>query len=442
METASTTAMKAVLAKLRQVGDETIIFHAGRVLTGLRTGERVLNDQVVVVENGAITRIAPWASYQAAEGDPAVIDISTKTLMPGMVETHLHITGEWPAHPHDTYLEPFGEARVLRGLLDAWAVFNLGFTSMFSMGHGHPKAVSAIKSLIDKEGFPGPRIYHCGWALSQTAGHGHIREWNYDLVQQIKPRSTFADGPYELRKAVRENVGNGADFTKLYAGEGGFTASNYISRRLDFTDEEVQAITDESHRLGFQVSAHCMTIEHVHHAVDNGVDRVEHGPVGYDATFIPLLKERGSTWCPTLSQLYWGNQEREKRGLSAAQIKKIEGGITGRCEMIQEALDSGVIVGFGTDNRMRPKAGQNTIELQIMADNGIAPLDIVSIATSLAAQLVGLDEQVGSVEVGKLADLLVVNGNPGDDISVLTDATNVEQIYTVSKRILPRAFHG
>ena len=442
METSTTAAMKTVLSKLRQVSDETLIFHAGRVLTGLRTGERVLTDQVVIVENGAIVKVAPWAEYAPAEGDPAVIDISDKTLMPGMVETHLHVTGEWAHDPHGTHLEPFGEARVLRGLLDTLAVFNLGFTSMFSMGHGHPNAVSAIKTLIDKEGFPGPRLYHCGWALSQTAGHGHVREWSYDLVERLRPRSIFADGPYALRAVVRENVGNGADFTKIYAGEGGFTASPYISRRLDFTNEEIQAITDESHRLGFQVAAHCMTIEHVHHAVDNGVDRVEHGPVGYDPTFIPLLKERGSTWCPTLSQLYWGNQEREKRGLSAAQVKKIEGGLTGRCRMIQEALDSGVIVGFGTDNRLRPKAGRNTIELQIMADNGIAPLDIISIATSLAAQLVGLDEHVGSIQTGKLADLLVVDGNPAENISVLTDSRNVEQIYTVAKRILPRAFHA
>lgn len=142
--------------------------------------------------------------------------------MPGMIETHVHITGEWPHAPHDTHLEPAGEARTLRGLLDAWAVFTAGSTSMFSMGHGHPNTVSAIKTMIDKEGFPGPCIYHCGWALSQTAGHGHVREWNYELVKDVRPRSIFADGPYALRAVVRENVGNGADFTKLYAGEGGF----------------------------------------------------------------------------------------------------------------------------------------------------------------------------------------------------------------------------
>ena len=141
METSTTAAMKTVLSKLRQVSDETLIFHAGRVLTGLRTGERVLTDQVVIVENGAIVKVAPWAEYAPAEGDPAVIDISDKTLMPGMVETHLHVTGEWAHDPHGTHLEPFGEARVLRGLLDTLAVFNLGFTSMFSMGHGHPNAL-------------------------------------------------------------------------------------------------------------------------------------------------------------------------------------------------------------------------------------------------------------------------------------------------------------
>jgi imidazolonepropionase-like amidohydrolase len=372
--------------------------------------------------------------------DVPVLDVSDRTVMPGMIETHCHVTGEWAHDPHGTHLEPFPESRVLRGLLDTWAVFDAGFTTLFSMGHGHPNMVAAIKSMIDNEGFPGPRVYHCGWALSQTAGHGHIREWDYEIVKHLKPRSLFADGPYALRAAVRENLGNGASFTKIYAGEGGFTASPYIARRLDFTDEEIQAITDETHRLGFQVSSHCMSIEHVKHAVDNGVDRVEHGPVGYDAEFIPLLKERGSTWCPTLSQLYWGYQEREKRKLSAAQVKRIEDGIVGRCQMIQEALDSGVIVGFGTDNRMRPKAGRNAIELQVMADNGIAALDIVSIATIDAARLVGLDEHLGSVETGKLADLIVVNGNPDENVSVLTVPANIEKMITAPRKINPAAF--
>lgn len=430
------------LSKLQQMGDgDKLVIHAGRVLTGLRTGPRVLQDQAVVIDAGTITEIADWASFTAPEG-VAVLDASDRTLMPGMIETHVHVTGEWAHDPHGTHLEPFGEARAIRGLLDAWAVFNAGFTSLFSMGHGHPNAVAAIKSMIDNEGLPGPRIYHCGWALSQTAGHGHVREWNYELVKQIKPRSLFADGPYALRAAVRENLGCGASFTKLYAGEGGYTASPYVARRLDFTDEEIQAITDESHRLGFQVSAHCMSLEHVKHAVNNGVDRVEHGPVGYDPAFVPLLKERGSTWCPTLSQLYWGYQEREKRKLSAAQVTRIEEGIVGRCRMIQEALDAGVTVGMGTDNRMRPKAGQNAIELRMMAENGIAPLDIVSIATSLAAKLVGLDEKLGSVETGKLADLLIVDGNPGEEISVLTDTSKIERIISAPVKINPIAMHG
>jgi imidazolonepropionase-like amidohydrolase len=440
MAHSETATILRTLNKLKQVDTgEKLVIHAGRLLTGLRSGQRVLQNQAIVIDGGVIGEIVDWDGFQLPTG-VEVLDASDRTVMPGMIETHCHVTGEWAHDPHGTHLEPFPESRVLRGLLDTWAVFDAGFTTLFSMGHGHPNLVAAIKSMIDNEGFPGPRVYHCGWALSQTAGHGHIRDWDYEIVKQLKPRSLFADGPYALRTAVRENLGNGASFTKIYAGEGGFTASPYVSRRLDFTDEEIQAITDETHRLGFQVSSHCMTIDHVKHAVNNGVDRVEHGPVGYDAEFIPLLKERGSTWCPTLSQLYWGYQEREKRKLSSAQVKRIEDGIVGRCQMIQEALDSGVIVGFGTDNRMRPKAGRNAIELQVMADNGIATLDIVSIATIDAARLVGLDEYLGSVETGKLADVIVVNGNPDENVSVLTTPANIERMITAPRKINPAAF--
>ncbi|HET9072935.1 MAG TPA: amidohydrolase family protein, partial [Solirubrobacteraceae bacterium] len=362
-----------------------------------------------------------------------------QTVMPGLIETHLHVTGEWPHDPHGTHLEPFPESRVLRGLLDTWAVFTAGFTTMFSMGHGHPSFVSAIKQQIDREELPGPRIYHCGWALSQTAGHGNVGEWNYDLVERLRPRSAFADGPYALRALVRENVGLGADFIKLFAGEGGFTAPDYVARRLDFTDEEIRAITDEAHRMGFRVAAHCMSLAHARHAVENGVDRVEHGPVEYEPDFVPLLAEHGTSWCPTLSQLNWALLERERRRLAPAVVERIEGGIAGRCRMIQEALDRGVTVGFGTDNRMRPKAGRNGLEFTVMAEHGIAPLDAVSIGTQLAARLVGLEADLGTVEPGKLADLLVVDGDPSTDVGVLAQPERIARIITSHRRVYPQA---
>lgn len=432
-------AIRALTAKLTPFDtDERVVIRAGRLATGRTTGERVLTDQAVVIEAGRIASVEPWEPSRVPAG-ATMIDAGDKTVLPGLIETHCHVTGEWAHDPHGTHLEPYAETRVLRGLLDAWAVHGAGFTTLFSMGHGHPNAVSAIKTMIDREGFPGPRIYHCGWALSQAAGHGHIREWDYELVKRLRPRSEFADGPYALRGVVRENIGRGADFTKLYGGEGGYTAPPYISRRLDFTQEEIRAITDESHRLGCMVAAHCMTMRHVQHAVWNGVDRIEHGPVGYDAGFIPLLVEQGTSWCPTLSQLHWALAEQEQRGLAASMVAKIEDGIIGRCRMIQEALDANVTIGFGTDNRMRPKAGRNAIELKIMADHGIAPLDVISIATQLAARLTRLEEDLGTIEAGKLADLIVVDGDPTTDISVLTEPARIVQIFKSPIRVTPAA---
>ena len=393
--------LRRLLAKLRPLDpDERLVVRAGRVVTGRIDGDRILSDQAILIEAGAIAAVSAWDQFEPTAGIP-VLDASDRTVIPGLIETHCHVTGEWAHDPHATHLEPFPETRVLRGLLDAWAVLEAGFTTLFSMGHGHPNAVAAIKTMIDAEGLPGPRIFHCGWALSQTAGHGHIRQWDYEVVKALKPRSAFVDGPYALRAMVRENVGRGADFIKLYAGEGGFTAPPHISRRLDFTAEEIRAITDEAHRLGFRVASHCMTLDHVRHAVLNGVDRVEHGPVATRLTSSrssPRTARRGVR--PSASCT--GDSPSEKqRGLSADMVRKIEAGIVARCRMIQEALDAGVTVGFGTDNRMRPKAGQNALELAIMVEHGIAPLDAISIATLLAARLVGLDDHLGSVEEGK-----------------------------------------
>lgn len=432
-------AIRQLTEKVRLLDAGTsLVIRAGTVVTGLTTGPRVLHDQAILIEDGTISALSDWDPAAVPDG-VEVLDASSSTVMPGLIEAHCHVTGEWPHNPHATHIEPFPETRVLRGLLDVWAVLTAGFTTLFSMGHGHPNFVAAIKTMVDSEGLPGPRIYHCGWALSQTAGHGHVRDWNYEIVKQLKPRSAFADGPWELRAIVRENLGLGADFTKIFTGEGAYVAPDYIARRLDFTAEEIQAIADESHRLGFQVASHCMTLKHARHAVVNGVDRVEHGPVTYEAEFVPLLKEYGASWCPTLSQLNWGLLERERRGFDERTVARIEEALAARCRMIQEALDAGVTVGFGTDNRMRPKAGRNALELELMVRGGIAPLDAISIATSQAARLVGLDAHLGSVEPGKLADLIVVDGDPSKEIGILTEPGNIRQVLRSTQQVYPAA---
>lgn len=415
---------------------KALAIHAGHIYTAKPEATTLENDKVIIVIDGAIDSVVTESQFVPTEG---LIELDARhlTVMPGMIETHTHVTGEWVHAPHDTHLEPFPETRVLRGLLDAWAVLTAGFTTMFSMGHGHPNFVSAIRTMIDQEHLPGPRIFHCGWALSQTAGHGTIRDWNYDVVSQLRPRSAFADGPWQLRNIVRENLGKGADFIKIYAGEGGYTAPPHIARRLDFSPEEIQAVTDEAHRMGFRVAAHCMSIAHVRHAVENGVDRIEHGPVGYEPDFVPLLKEHGAGWCPTLSQLQWALDEREQRKLSDDMITKIERGLDGRCQMIAEALAEGVTVGFGTDNRMRPKAGQNAREFTAMVDRGIPTSDALAIATRHAAKLTGLEDSLGTIEPGKVADLLAIDGDPISDISVLTDATRIRHIVQSEIPVLP-----
>lgn len=426
MKNGSAAALHALLSKVRVVGnDNRVVIKAGRILTGTPLG--TLESHAVIIDDGVIERIVPWESCDVG-ADDEVVDALQWTLMPGMIDAHCHVTGEWAHAPHDTYMEPFPETRVLRALQDVWAVYASGYTTLVSMGHGHPNHVGAIRTAITEDGLVGPRIYHCGWAISPSAGHGHVRDWNYELVKVLRPRSAFADGPWELRRLVRENVGTGADFIKVYAGEGGYTAPSYISRRLDFSPEELLAVTDEAHRLGFQVAAHCMTLEHVKHALENGVDRIEHGPCVYEEDFVPLLKEYGAAWCPTLSQLHWGLEERHQRGLSAEQVTNIQRALDARCEMIEQAMASGVTVGFGTDNRMRPKAGQQSIELRLMVERGIAPETALEIATRGAADISGLDADLGSVSPGKLADLILVDGDPTSDINVLLNPANIKLI--------------
>jgi imidazolonepropionase-like amidohydrolase len=405
---------------------ERLVLRAGTLLTGLLSGARVLSDQAVLVEDGFISQVVPWREFAAPAGIE-VIDASLGTVMPGLIEGHCHITGEFAHDPHMTHLEPFPETRVVRGLLDVWAVMDQGFTTLVSMGHGHPNHVAAIKTMVDREGLPGPRIYHPGWALSQSGGHGVVTGWNYEIVKILKPRSIFADGD-GVRVAVRENIGCGADFVKIYAGEGWPIASEDVLRRLDFTDEEIRMVVDEAHRQGYRVVAHTMTFPQAHHAVSNGVDRVEHGPYKYEPEFVPMLQETGAYWCPTLSHLHWFFTERDRLGLTKEVADRMEHGLVARARMVKEALEAGVTVCFGTDNRMRPKAGQNGLEFKLLVDHGIDPLDAISMATILGARAAGLENTLGSLEPGKLADVIVVEGDPLSDISVLNDSSRITRI--------------
>lgn len=416
-----------VVEKLRLMGPgQKAVIHAGTLITGLASGNRVLRDQVVVVEDGLIAEVAPWRDFVLPDG-VEVLDASGSTVMPGLIEGHFHVTGELAEDPHMTHLESFPETRVLRGLLDVWAVMEQGFTTVFSMGHGHPNHVAAIKTMVDREGLPGPRIFHPGWALSQSGGHGKVTGWNYDIVKILRPRSTFADGD-GVRVAVRENIGCGADFIKVYTGEGWPIASEEVLRRLGYTSDELQAIVDEAHRQGMLVVAHTMTLNQARHAVVNGIDRVEHGPYEYEPDFVPMLKEHGTIWCPTLSHLHWFAAEREHLKLTPQIVARMENGLVARARMLKEAIEAGVPVCFGTDNRMRPKAGQNGLEFELMVRQGVDPLDAISMATLWGAGAWGLDGLLGSVERGKLADLIVVDGDPLADIAILNDPGRITRV--------------
>ncbi|HEX7002945.1 MAG TPA: amidohydrolase family protein [Trueperaceae bacterium] len=428
--------LASVQEKVRLLSAGRTAIRASQMIADAESGE-VLRDHTLVIEGGLVREVVPSDSFEIPQ-DVEVMDVPSGTLLPGLIETHCHVTGEWSEDPHATHLEPFPEARVIRGMVDAWAVLTAGFTSIYSMGHGHPNYVAALKSLIDDERFPGPRIHHCGWAISQTAGHGHVREWNYELASSLKVRSTFADGEAALRAVVRENIGTGAEFIKVFAGEGGYTAPSHISRRLDFSGAELRAVTDEAHRLGYRVASHCMTLEHVRHALTNGVDRIEHGPTVYEPDFVPILQENQAAWCPTLSQLHWGLEERVKRGFDTATTRRIEAALDARCRMIVEALEAGVVVGFGTDNRMRPKAGRNGIEFRLMVERGIQPGTALALATSNAARLVGVDDQLGSIRPGMVADLIVVNGNPLQDIEAVSERENIVQVLRSPVRVRPK----
>lgn len=399
------------------------VLRGGTVLDGLGG---VHPDTDVVIEGSRIASVGPEAPV--ADG-ARVIDAAGLTVLPGLVDAHVHFMGKMTTHESLAHLHPSPDLKLLRSAFEVYETLSFGVTTVRALGHGVAEHTYALRAARREGLIRGPRILTSGWALSQTRGHGDVPGLPYEWVEQHRPRAAFADGELECRRLVRRNFGEGADVIKVYS-------SDNRTGRPDFTVEELTAIVDEAHRRGCAVAAHAKTYEGIRNALLAGIDTIEHGASEVHADLLDLMAERGAFLVPTLATVHRLAVDGHEWAASDATIERCKRELEGRQRVVGEAAKRGVQIVTGSDAAARGGYGLlSTRELALLVDSGLSTRNALAAATSVAAQALRLADHIGVVAPGKAADLLVVDGDPLAEIDLLQDRSRLRLILQAGDQL-------
>ena len=345
------------------------------------------------------------------------------TVVPGLVDAHLHLWGARSVDPFERVklADTQAAARATADLRDLLAA---GFTTVRDVGSG---TGLGLRNAVDEGAIPGPRVYTSGPAVSQTGGHGDSHFLPHQWVREEDPRgvSTLADGPAECRKEARKRVREGADLVKIMT-TGGVLSEKDHPRQSQFTDEEIQAFVQEAHRVDIPVASHAQGTPGVKNALRNGVDTIEHG-IWLDDEAIDLFHETGATLVPTLAIMHRICEDGAEHGIPEYGLEKSYEAREAHFESARRAYEADVPVALGTDF-LGPELvphGENALEAELFVEEvGMTERDAIHAATGVAARTVP-DDDVGTLEPGNHADVVVLDGNPFADITALRDVATV-----------------
>jgi imidazolonepropionase-like amidohydrolase len=396
-------------------GGRTVL-RGGTVLDGVGGVHR---DADIVIEGSRIASVGPAG---AVPGGARVLDAAGLTVLPGLIDAHIHFMGKMTTHESLAHLYPSPNLKMLRSAFQLYETLASGVTTVRALGHGVPEHTYALRAARAEGLIRGPRIQTSGWALSQSRGHGDVPGLPYEWVERNRPRAAFADGELECRRLVRRNFGEGADVIKVYS-------SDNRTGRPDFTLDELTAIVDEAHRRGRPVATHAKTYEGVRNALLAGIDTIEHGTSEVHADLLDMMAERGAYLVPTLATVHRLAVEGHEWAASEATIERCKRELEGRQRVVEEAAKRGVQIVTGSDAAARGGYGLlSTRELALLVDSGLSTKQALAAATSVAARALRLDDHIGVVAPGKAADLLVVDGDPLTEIGLLQDRTRLRLI--------------
>jgi imidazolonepropionase-like amidohydrolase len=401
-------------------GAQTTLIHAGTLLA--IPGEAPSPRQTVVVQGDRIIEIRNGFTAPDEFGDDAtVIDLANQFVMPGLMDMHVHLSGEITPQSRNEALYVSTSMEALRAAHYAKKTLMAGFTTVRDLG-ADPEVIYALRDSIADGYVEGPRVFAAGSALAATGGHGDVDGYKAELLELWTP-DTICDGPYECRRAVRHAVKFGADWIKITA-TGGVLSDTKTGTGQQMTDDELVEIVETAHNLGVKVAAHAHGTDGINAALRAGVDSIDHGTF-LDRESIRLFKSHGSYLVPTLSPGIKLPAQMEDNPFFTDAIKtKAYAASAAAASNFADAQKAGVKIAFGTDSAVTPH-GENADEFVMMVEAGMDPMDALHAATVAAADLLGQSDSLGTIAAGKLADIVAVNGNPLDNIAVMRDVAMV-----------------
>lgn len=372
-------------------------------------------------------------------GEADVLDADGATVIPGLIDAHVHYGGETTSDPYRRYLWPDDRVRTINAALSAYATLEAGFTTVRDVGL--TGAGYALRYVINSGWILGPRILSAGPSLSSTGGHGDWHSLPVDFVRDRRPRSVIADGPDEVRRAVREVHREGADLIKIFISTGILTTKPDWPPIPSYTVAEVEAIVDEAHSRGMRVASHAMGIESIRRAVLGGTDTLEHGAIleGEDpAAVLDLMAARDVVLVPTLSVYYHTVKSGRAWQTFEEGIQRAEGLANRSHALVAGAHARGIRIALGTDTSSRAGVGENAREIVLLAQAGLDPMSALRAGTTIAAEALGVGDQIGAVAAGRLADLLILESNPLGDLESLMKRSNIRHIVKASAPLSQR----